>query len=89
MSKVQIGMLAVAGIIHLLLVIVPIVTTVRASISAKSKLVWCAFLVLIPIIGIAYFHFRFRSSLFHGKSYEPTPEDLGGPLSGFSRHDRE
>ena len=89
MSKTIIGILAVAGIFHLILIIVPILDTLRASISGKSKLIWCAFLVLFPFIGVAIFHFRFRSSVYQGKPYEPTSPDLGGPSSGFSRHDKE
>ncbi|MGI9319359.1 MAG: hypothetical protein ACR2QW_18675 [bacterium] len=89
MSKAIIGALAVAGIFHLLLVIVPIINTLRASISGKSKFVWCAFLVLLPFIGVAIFHFRFKSSLYQGKAYEPTSQELGGPPSGFSRDDNE
>ena len=89
MSKALIGILAVVGIFHLLLVIVPVRNTLRAPISGKSKLIWCAFLVLLPFIGVAFFHFRFRSSLFQGKAYEPTSRDMGGPPSGFSRRHEE
>jgi hypothetical protein len=77
MDKAMVGFLSVLGILHLLLIVVPISTTLRASISAKSKLFWCAFLVMLPFIGVAFFHFRFRSSLFMGKPYEPSPHDLG------------
>ena len=89
MSQAIIGILVVVGIFHLLLVIVPIINTLRAPISGKSKLIWCAFLVFLPFFGVAFFHFRFRSSLYQGKAYEPTSRDLGGPPSGFSRHDKD
>ena len=89
MSTAIIGFLAVTGIFHLILVVVPIMNTLRASISGISKLIWCAFLVLLPFIGVAVFHFRFKSSLYQGKAYEPTSSDLGGPSSGFSRRDRD
>ena len=89
MSSAIIGILAVVAIAHVLLVIVPLLATLRAPISGKSKLVWCAFLLLLPFIGVAVFHYRFDSSLFRGRAYEPTPEDLGGPPSGFDRRDGE
>ncbi len=63
--------------------------TLRVSISVKSKSIWCAFLVLLPFIGVAFFHFRFKPSLYQGKTYEPTSQDLDGPQSGFTRHDKE
>jgi hypothetical protein len=88
MSKEIIGILAVAGIFHLILVIVPVMNTLRASISSKSKLIWCAFLVLLPFIAVTFFHFRFKSGLYQGKAYEPASSDIGGPSSGFSRHDK-
>jgi hypothetical protein len=89
MSKAIIGFLAVAGAFHLILIIMPVMRTLGASISAKSKLIWCAFLVLLPFVGVAVFHFRFKLSLYQGKAYEPTLHDLGGPSSGFSRHDKD
>ena len=89
MDKAIVGVLAVFGILHLLLIVVPISTTLRASISAKGKIFWCAFLVLLPFIGVAYFHFRFRSSLFMGKPYEPSPHDLGARNLPDSRKDRD
>ena len=70
MNKALIGFLGVCGTIHLLLIIVPLRTTIKAPISVRSKLLWCAFLTLLPLIGVFYFHFKFRSSLFHGKQYE-------------------
>ncbi len=77
MDKALTGFLILFGILHLVLVVVPISTTLRASISAKSKFLWCSFLVFLPLIGVALFHFRFRSSLFLGKTWEPSPHDLG------------
>lgn len=89
MSKAVIGVFAIVSILHLLLAIVPIMNTLRASISRKSKLSWCLFLVLFPFIGVVVFHFYFRSSLFQGKGYEPRSQDLGAPPSGFSRNDKD
>lgn len=77
MDNAIIGLLFVIGVFHLLLIIIPIITTLRAAISRTSKLAWCVFLIALPFFGVAIFHFRFRSSLFLGKSYEPTPHDLG------------
>ncbi len=77
MDKAIVGFLIVVGFLHLLLIVVPINTTLRASISVKSKILWCVFLVILPFIGVGFFHFRFRSSLFLGKPYEPSPRDLG------------
>jgi hypothetical protein len=89
MDKALIGFLGVLGILHLLLVVVPFTTTLRASISAKSKLLWCAFLLLLPFIGVALFHFRFRSSLFQGKVWEPSSHDLGAIKPHDSTKDRD
>lgn len=77
MDNALTGFLALFSIVHLLLVAVPIGTTLRAPISVKSKLLWVAFLLVLPFVGVALFHFRFRSSLFLGKPYQPTPHDLG------------
>ncbi len=70
MNSALFGFLIVVGIFHLLLVMIPIINTLQASISGKSKLVWCLFLLFLPVIGVAFFHFRYRTSLFHGKAYE-------------------
>ena len=70
MESALIGFLVVFGAFHVLLVAVPIINTFQASISGKSKLFWILFLILLPLIGVAIFHFRYRASLFHGKTYE-------------------
>ncbi len=88
MDSALIGFLVVFGAIHVLLIIVPIRTTLRAPISGISKILWCAFLVILPFVGVAFFHFRFRSSLFLGKSYEPSPHDLGVRSDNYSQNDR-
>lgn len=89
MDKALTGFLGVFGILHLLLVVVPVTTTLRASISGKSKILWCAFLVLLPFIGVAVFHFRFRTSLFLGRTWEPSPHDLGARKPHHSSNDRD
>ena len=70
MGSALIGLLVVFGGGHLILIIVPLINTLRASISVTSKLIWCAFLVLIPFVGVYVFHRKFASSLFHGQGYE-------------------
>ena len=88
MSSALIGILGLLAIVHLLLVIIPIIHTIRAPISGRSKLAWYAFLLLLPFIGVFYFHRKFRLSLFLGKKYEPSSRDVGAP-SGFSRRDHD
>ncbi len=89
MDSAVIGFLFLFGIVHLLLVAVPLGSTLRSQISLKSKLLWCAFLVFLPFVGAAYFHFRYRSSLFLGKSYDPSVHDLGARNWSDSPHDRD
>ena len=89
MDKALIGFLVVFGILHFLLVVIPITTTLRASISSKSKILWCTFLIFLPFIGAAVFHIRFRTSLFLGKPWEPSPHDLGVRKPHDSSNDRE
>jgi len=89
MDKALIGFLVVFGLLHLLIVVVPITTTLRATISGKSKILWCTFLFFLPFIGAALFHFRFRASLFLGKTWEPSPHDLGVRNSHDSTIDRD
>ena len=84
-----IGVLFFFTIIHVILIVVPLANTLRAPISGQSKLAWCAFLVLLPFIGIAWFHFRFRSSLFRGKPYEPSAHELGARNWSDSPNDRD
>ena len=70
MSSALLGFLVVFGFLHLLLIAIPLVTVLRASISIKSKIIWSAIVVLLPILGVAIMHFRYRIGLFHGKAYE-------------------
>ena len=89
MDKALIGFLVIFGFLHLLLIVVPVTTTLRETISSRSKILWCAFLVFLPFIGVAIFHFRFRTSLFIGKTWEPSPHDLGVRKSHNSTKDRD
>jgi len=77
MDAALIGFLALLGLIHVILVVVPVVTTVGAPISLKSKLLWCTFLLFLPFVGVAVFHVKCRASLFLGKPWEPSAHDLG------------
>ena len=70
MSKPLIGFLAVIGIVHLFLIVIPLKDTLQASISTKSKAAWCLFLILLPIIGAFVFHRWFKSGAYQGKNYE-------------------
>jgi len=70
MDNVLIGFLVILIPIHVLLIWIPITSTLRATISAKSKILWCGFLLFLPLLGVAVFHFNYRTSLFQGKVYE-------------------
>ena len=70
MDSALVGFLVVFGAFHILLVAVPITNTLQAPISVKSKIFWCLFLIFLPLIGVAIFHFKYRASLFRGKTYE-------------------
>ena len=70
MSSALKGVLVVAAIAHLLLIAVPLTNTLYASISKKSKLVWCAFLVFLPFVGAVVFHFQYRDSIFQEEDHK-------------------
>lgn len=70
MSNALKGILILLGVSHAILIVIPILNTLYASISAKSKVVWCSFLLFLPFIGVAIFHFRYRTSLFQEESHE-------------------
>ena len=70
MTKALIGFLAVTGIVHLFLIVIPLKDTIQAPISIKSKVSWCLFLIFLPIIGAFVFHRLFKSGAYQGKSYE-------------------
>ena len=75
MENSTLGMLVFAGCVHVLLVVVPLLHTLRAPISASSKIGWCLFLLLIPFVAVAIFHFCFRASLFRGESWDISAAD--------------
>lgn len=70
MSNALFGFLVIFIPLHVLLVVIPMAGTLRATISAKSKILWCGFLLFLPLIGVAVFHFKYRTSLFQGKAFE-------------------
>ena len=75
MSKALIGFLAVVGVIHLFLIVIPVKDTLQAPISVKSKFAWCLFLILLPIIGAFVFHRWFKSGAYQGENYEISAAD--------------
>ena len=75
MSDAITGFLLLIGIIHAVLVLIPLVDTLKANISSRSKLAWCLFLLLVPLVGVALFHFRFRSGIFHGEKFQISADD--------------
>lgn len=75
MSDALTGFLIWIGIIHFFLVLIPVIGTIKSKISVQSKLAWCLFLLLLPLIGVAVFHFYFRSSVFRGKVHEISAEE--------------
>ena len=75
MTKALFGFLVLVGSIHLFLIVIPVKDTLQAPISAKSKLAWCLFLILLPIIGAFIFHRWFKSGAYQGKTYEISAAD--------------
>lgn len=75
MSDALVGFLIFAGIIHFFLVLIPVIGTIKSVISVQSKLAWCLFLLLLPLVGVAVFHYYFRSSIFRGKIYHISAEE--------------
>ena len=69
MSNALKGFLILLAISHFMLIVIPVLNTLYASISKKSKMFWCAFLIFIPFVGAAVFHFRYRASLFQEESH--------------------
>ncbi len=68
MSNALKGVLILIAVSHFMLIIIPVLNTIYASISIKSKAFWCAFLIFLPFVGIGIFHFRYRDSLFQDES---------------------
>jgi hypothetical protein len=70
MDSAWFGFLVIIVPIHILLIAIPTTRTLGAKISPLSKLLWCGFLLLAPLVGAAIFHYKFGTSLFHGRAYE-------------------
>ena len=47
MSDAMTGFLIWAGIIHFFLVLIPVIGTIKSTISVQSKIAWCLFLLLL------------------------------------------
>jgi hypothetical protein len=62
------GVLILVAVSHFMLIIIPVLNIIYASISIKSKAIWCAFLIFLPFFGIGVFHFRYKDSLFQDES---------------------
>ena len=69
MSNALKGVLILIAVSHLMLITVPVLNTLYASISRKSKIFWCAFLIFLPFVGVGIFHFRYKDSLFQEESH--------------------
>ena len=89
MDSLILGILLVFGIPHLILIAVPLGTVRKSSISFKSKLTWAGFLIFLPFLGAAIFHFKFRSGLYSGEIWEPSAHDLGARNPEFHQKDKD
>lgn len=69
MSNAFKGILILIAISHLILIVIPVLETLYSSITKKNKMFWCAFLIFLPFVGAAIFHFRYRSSIFQEDSH--------------------
>ncbi len=70
MDTAIMGFLAIFIPIHVLFVAIPVRDTLRATISTNSKMLWCGFLLFVPLIGAALFHYKYKTGLFQGGTYE-------------------
>ena len=89
MSKAWIGIFGVTFVLHVLLIAIPVAHTLRATISVKSKLLWCGFLLFIPFLGAGVFHYKYRSSLFQGEIYERSSAEERSSSGTLSPDDRD
>ncbi|NKB76406.1 MAG: hypothetical protein GKR96_05010 [Gammaproteobacteria bacterium] len=70
MSSAVIGFLVVFGIVHMMLITIPILDVVKAPFSLRDRLIWVLLLLLLPVIGVGLYRFIYRSSLSNGTGYE-------------------
>ena len=57
MSNALKGVLILIAVSHFMLIIIPVLNTIYASISIKSKAFWCAFLIFLPLLELVFFTF--------------------------------
>ena len=88
MSSALIGALIFVGAIHLLLIAAPLLNTWQSGISLFSKFVWSLFLLSLPLLGVAVFHWFFKATGFQGPAFENSVEDERAK-SGTLPSDRE
>jgi len=70
MDSTLFGFLVIFIPLHFLLIVIPISRTLQVPISAKSKILWCGFLFFIPLLGAAVFHYKFKTGLYRGETYQ-------------------
>ena len=75
MNNTTIGILVFFGFWHLFLIAIPLRNVLRAKISATSRFVWCAILVLIPFLGVVIMHFLYGTGLFYRSLYQVSAAD--------------
>ena len=51
MDKALLGFLIIFGVIHFLLIVIPVIKTLKANITTTSKLTWCGLLIFLPKIA--------------------------------------
>ena len=89
MDKAWLGFFILFICVHVLLIVIPIMHTLRAAISTKSKLLWCGFLIFVPLLGAGLFHFKFRASLFLGKKYQRSAAEERASSGTLAPDDRD
>ena len=87
MNNALFGFLVFFIPLHLILVIIPLIHTLRAAISTKSKLFWSGLLVFLPLLGVGVFHFKHRIGLFQGKGYERSSAEERASAGTLAPHD--
>ena len=89
MNNALFGFLVIFIPFHLILVTVPLIHTLKANISNKSKIIWCGFLLFFPLIGVGVFHFKHKIGLFQGKGYERSAAEERASSGTLAPHDDE
>lgn len=89
MNKSLIGFIAVVGIFHLFLIVIPLKDTWQAPISVNSKILWSCFLVLLPIVGALVFHRWFKSGAYQGGTYEISAAEERARSGTFAPDDQD